>query len=178
MRETHFGSPTRAPTGFLRRFIIGLAVAVLTYATAVLVVLIDQGDEIDEGVARFAEALARPALFLVGAPARQPTCDDCVLLRAGSHVRLGTDTVALLWELRPAAPQAELFVRGAFVPRGADRVPVDSGSVALVPRRAIRARDTTVLDVVPRDSAVLRGLRARGRFFTDAPDVRAYAIFW
>lgn len=152
--------------------------ALLAYASAVLLVVMDQGDEIGKDMASVAEALARPVLFLVGAPSRQATCNDCVLLLPGSHVRLGTDTVALLWEVRPASPQAELLVRGAFVPGAADRVPVDSASVALVPRGVIGARDTTVLDVVPRDSAIVRGLHARGRLFTDAPDARAYTIFW
>ena len=178
MREPHFGSPPRPPTGFLRRFVFGLGVALLVYASAVVLVLIDQGDEIGEGTARFAEAFSRPVLFLLGAPARQATCNDCALLPAGSHVRRGSDTVALLWELRPASSRATLLIRGAFVPGGAEKVSVDSAGLALVPRASIGTHDIMILDVVPRDSAVSRGLRARGRLFTDGPDARAYTIFW
>ena len=152
--------------------------AFLVYASAVLLVFIYQGEELASDIGHVMAAFARPVLLLAGTPVRQPTCADCELLPPGSRVVLGADTVALLWEIRPASSRSELLIRGAFVPGGAHKVPIDSAGVALVPRGRIGARDTSVLAIVSRDSAIAHGFRARGRLFTDAPDARAYTIFW
>ena len=176
-REPLFGPRT------FRRILVGFGLGFIAYIAAVVVLIYHNGEKIAQASGGFVLAFTRSILSLGTDIPAQPTCDRCVLLPRGSRVLLGTDTVALLWEMRPASRAAgpngaDLLIRGAFVPGGARRTPSDSGAVAVVPHRMITARDTVVLQIIPRDSVVAKDLQPRGRLFTDGPAMRAYTIFW
>lgn len=166
-----------------KRVLIAVGLGIVAYLSAVILLVIYNGQKIGEAGLAVTLALTRPFVFLTGRAPPRPTCDGCAVLPSGSRVLLGTDTIAVLWELRgprrtSAPDEGELLVRGAFVPGGARATPIDSAVVALIPRAPIVARDTVVLEMISRDSALRRGLEPRGHLFTDAPDMRAYTIFW
>ena len=166
----------------LRRVLLAASVAIGAYALAVVVLVLAQTQRTPRAGAA-ATPFVRSILFLTGGAPPQPTCEGCTLLPRGSRVMLGTDTVAVLSELRPGSrppsPRgAPLLIRGAFSPSGAVRAPRDSGRVALVPQGTIMIGNTVVLEMISRDSAVAQGLEPQGHLFLDGPEMRTYMIFW
>ena len=183
MRELKpYREPLLQPRTF-RRLLVALGLAIAAYGATVLFLVIYPGEKVGRAGLSFIAAMTRQLPFFADRAPPQPTCDGCVALAPGSRVVLGSDTVALLWEMRSASrpPElagADLLIRGAFVPGGAQRTPSDSGTVALVPQTRITTQGTVVLQIIPRDAALGQGLQPRGRLFTDGPDMRAYTIFW